>query len=65
MLGICLVDNSEVEADDVIILIGKATRGYDPSQDIVWLRSEIVRWIQGNLMEKWRVLLSRIYFFGP
>ena len=33
--------------------IGKATRGYDPSQDIVWLRSEIVQWIQGNLMEKW------------
>lgn len=32
---------------------GKATRGYDPSQDIVWLRSEIVRWIQGNLMDKW------------
>lgn len=32
---------------------GKATRGYDPSQDIVWLRSEIVRWIQGNLMQKW------------
>ena len=23
---------------------GKATRGYDPIQDIVWLRSEIVRW---------------------
>ncbi|KAG9517486.1 P-loop containing nucleoside triphosphate hydrolase protein, partial [Aureobasidium melanogenum] len=32
---------------------GKATRGYDPSVDIEWLRSEIVRWIQGNLMEKW------------
>ncbi|KAE9974864.1 hypothetical protein BLS_007171 [Venturia inaequalis] len=32
---------------------GKATRGYDPSQDIVWLRSEIVSWIKGNLMEKW------------
>lgn len=32
---------------------GKATRGYDPSQDIVWLRSEIVRWIEGNLFEKW------------
>ncbi|KAH0142184.1 P-loop containing nucleoside triphosphate hydrolase protein, partial [Aureobasidium melanogenum] len=31
---------------------GKATRGYDPSVDIEWLRSEIVRWIQGNLMEK-------------
>ncbi|KAI9678007.1 MAG: hypothetical protein M1817_005951 [Caeruleum heppii] len=34
---------------------GKATRGYDPSQDIVWLRSEIVRWVLGNLMEKWFV----------
>jgi len=32
---------------------GKATRGYDPSQDIVWLRSEIVRWIEGNLLDKW------------
>ena len=34
---------------------GKATRGYDPSVDIEWLRSEIVRWIQGNLMQKWSV----------
>jgi GTPase involved in cell partitioning and DNA repair len=34
---------------------GKGTRGYDPSKDIVWLRGEIVRWIQGNLMEKWWV----------
>ncbi|DAA74530.1 TPA_exp: GTP binding protein [Trichophyton benhamiae CBS 112371] len=32
---------------------GKVTRGYDPSQDIVWLKSEIVRWIEGNLMDKW------------
>ncbi len=32
---------------------GKETRGYDPSKDIIWLRGEIVRWIQGNLMEKW------------
>lgn len=32
---------------------GKATRGYDPSQDIVWLRSEIVSWVLGNLMQKW------------
>ncbi|KAI4182764.1 MAG: hypothetical protein L6R41_005785 [Letrouitia leprolyta] len=32
---------------------GKATRGYDPSQDIIWLRSEITRWIEGNLLEKW------------
>jgi ribosome-binding ATPase YchF (GTP1/OBG family) len=38
---------------------GKATRGYDPSQDIVWLRSEIVRWIQGNLMEKWGSIRRR------
>jgi len=34
---------------------GKATRGYDPSNDIVWLRSEISRWILGNLIKdgKW------------
>jgi hypothetical protein len=32
---------------------GKATRGYDPTNDIVWLRGEIVRWIQGNLMGRW------------
>lgn len=32
---------------------GKATRGYDPSVDIEWLYSEIVRWVLGNLMEKW------------
>ena len=38
---------------------GKATRGYDPSQDIVWLRSEIVQWIRGNLMEKWGSIKRR------
>ncbi|KAF8545515.1 GTP-binding protein [Trichophaea hybrida] len=38
---------------------GKATRGYDPSHDIVWLRGEIVRWIQGNLMEKWGSIKRR------
>ena len=38
---------------------GKATRGYDPSQDIVWLRSEIVNWIEGNLLEKWGSLKRR------
>lgn len=38
---------------------GKATRGYDPSQDIVWLRSEIVRWIEGNLVEKWGSIKRR------
>lgn len=40
---------------------GKETRGYDPSQDIVWLRSEIVRWVQGNLMEKWYVYSGRLF----
>ncbi|KAH8687600.1 P-loop containing nucleoside triphosphate hydrolase protein [Tricladium varicosporioides] len=38
---------------------GKATRGYDPSQDIVWLRSEIVQWIKGNLMQKWGSIKRR------
>ncbi|CAZ81751.1 unnamed protein product [Tuber melanosporum] len=33
--------------------------GYDPSQDIVWLRGEIVQWIQGNLMEKWGSIKRR------
>ncbi|MCJ1350821.1 MAG: hypothetical protein MMC33_000802 [Icmadophila ericetorum] len=38
---------------------GKATRGYDPSQDIIWLRSEIVNWILGNLMDKWGSIKRR------
>lgn len=38
---------------------GKATRGYDPSQDIVWLRSEIVSWVLGNLMNKWGSIKRR------
>ncbi|PGH13970.1 hypothetical protein AJ80_06110 [Polytolypa hystricis UAMH7299] len=38
---------------------GKETRGYDPSQDIVWLKSEIVRWILGNLMGKWGSIKRR------
>lgn len=38
---------------------GKVTRGYDPSQDIVWLRSEIVQWIRGNLMQKWGSIKRR------
>ena len=32
---------------------GGATRGYDPCHDIAWLREEIVRWVLGNLMQKW------------
>lgn len=38
---------------------GKNTRGYDPSADIAWLRSEIVAWIRGNLMEKWGSIRRR------
>ncbi|KIW62598.1 hypothetical protein, variant [Phialophora macrospora] len=38
---------------------GKATRGYDPSVDVEWLRGEIVRWIQGNLMDKWGSIKRR------
>ncbi|TKA65479.1 putative GTP-binding protein [Friedmanniomyces simplex] len=38
---------------------GKATRGYDPSADIAWLRDEIVRWVLGNLMLKWGGLKRR------
>ncbi|KAK0719732.1 P-loop containing nucleoside triphosphate hydrolase protein [Lasiosphaeris hirsuta] len=38
---------------------GKVTRGYDPSVDIAWLRSEIVAWIRGNLMEKWGSIRRR------
>lgn len=38
---------------------GKATRGYDPAQDIVWLRGEIVSWIEGNLLDKWASIKRR------
>lgn len=38
---------------------GKATRGYDPSLDIAWLRYEIVQWIRGNLMQKWGSIKRR------
>lgn len=38
---------------------GKTTRGYDPSNDVVWLRSEIVQWVLGNLMQKWGSIKRR------
>ncbi|GAP85862.2 putative GTP-binding protein [Rosellinia necatrix] len=38
---------------------GENTRGYDPSQDIAWLRSEIVQWIKGNLWERWGSVVRR------
>jgi len=42
-----------VDASGTTDAEGKATRGYDPSQDILWLKSEIVNWVLGNLMQKW------------
>lgn len=38
---------------------GKSTRGYDPSNDIVWLRTEVEKWIEGNLLQKWGSLRRR------
>ncbi|KAF1815127.1 P-loop containing nucleoside triphosphate hydrolase protein [Eremomyces bilateralis CBS 781.70] len=38
---------------------GKETRGYDPSKDIEWLRSEMVHWVKGNLVEKWGSIKRR------
>ncbi|QIW95460.1 hypothetical protein AMS68_000978 [Peltaster fructicola] len=42
-----------VDASGTTDAEGKSTRGYDPSADVAWLRSEIVSWILGNLKEKW------------
>ncbi|ANB15766.1 hypothetical protein AWJ20_3410 [Sugiyamaella lignohabitans] len=38
---------------------GKATRGYDPLNDIEWLQDEIFRWIEGNLKERWGSIKRR------
>ncbi|KAK9482813.1 P-loop containing nucleoside triphosphate hydrolase protein [Lipomyces starkeyi] len=38
---------------------GKATSGYDALQDVEWLRGEIMRWIEGNLKEKWGSIRRR------
>lgn len=38
---------------------GKETVGYDPIEDIDWLRSEIREWIWGNLKEKWSGVVRR------
>lgn len=38
---------------------GKSTRGYDPSVDIEWLRGEIVRWVHGNLWQRWGSIKRR------
>ncbi|KAK9453286.1 P-loop containing nucleoside triphosphate hydrolase protein [Dipodascopsis uninucleata] len=38
---------------------GKATSGYDSLVDVEWLRGEIMRWIEGNLKEKWGSIKRR------
>lgn len=48
-----------VDASGTVDAEGKETRGYDPSVDIAWLRSEVVAWILGNLMQKWGSLRRR------
>lgn len=48
-----------VDASGTTDAEGKNTRGYDPSVDIAWLRSEVVAWIKGNLMEKWGSIRRR------
>lgn len=48
-----------VDASGTVDAEGKETRGYDPSVDIAWLRSEITAWIKGNLMQKWPSIRRR------
>lgn len=48
-----------VDASGTVDAEGKETRGYDPSVDIAWLRSEIVAWVKGNLWEKWGSIRRR------
>ncbi|KAI9889334.1 MAG: hypothetical protein M1814_005577 [Vezdaea aestivalis] len=48
-----------VDASGTTDAEGKSTRGYDPSQDIIWLKSEIQQWIKGNLVEKWGSIKRR------
>lgn len=42
-----------VDASGTTDAEGKETSGYDPTQDIAWLLSEIQAWIRGNLQQKW------------
>lgn len=48
-----------VDASGTTDAEGKATRGYDPINDIEWLQDEIFRWILGNLMERWGSVVRR------
>lgn len=48
-----------VDASGTVDAEGKETRGYDPSVDIAWLRSEVEAWILGNLKDKWGSIRRR------
>ncbi|KAG7192885.1 uncharacterized protein KQ657_001342 [Scheffersomyces spartinae] len=48
-----------VDASGTTDAEGKATRGYDPINDIEWLQEEIFCWILGNLMDKWPLVVKR------
>lgn len=48
-----------VDASGTTDAEGKATRGYDPLQDIEWLQDEIFQWILGNLKERWGSVVRR------
>ncbi|ORY90573.1 P-loop containing nucleoside triphosphate hydrolase protein [Syncephalastrum racemosum] len=38
---------------------GKETQGYDPINDINWLRTEIHSWISNNLLKRWGSIIRR------
>ena len=51
---------------------GETTNGYDPTNDIEWLRGEIHSWILTNLRNKWPSVVRRhvatslrSFLFGP
>ena len=48
-----------VDASGTTNAKGEETTGYDPSNDIDWLRSEIHSWIYNNLAKKWDQIVRR------
>ncbi|KAJ2744085.1 hypothetical protein GGI20_003256 [Coemansia sp. BCRC 34301] len=48
-----------VDASGTTDANGRSTRGYDPIDDITWLRSEVDAWVWGNLARRWTAILRR------
>ncbi|KAJ2337477.1 hypothetical protein GGH91_005080, partial [Coemansia sp. RSA 2671] len=48
-----------VDASGTTDASGRETRGYDPVDDIQWLRQEVEAWIWGNLDRKWAGVVRR------